>query len=314
MPLELNPDIRTATALDFADNFGDEISTAHLLAGLITAAPAVARIADAYDLTPTVAAHVVRRLDDHWDGPDGTASAEPGPVLPKSLALTGGAAAALRQAALLAGDRECRPEVLFAAILEDDQARASATLRTCGIDPGPARQAAGDGRTPLRRDPVDEDLRPVRDRMIGRERFRGAGLRAFLFQKIFPAPFPYAITPTLWARLESEQIARQRGGARRSEDVLIAMLATYRVATFHPHLTVDVADQYDGSRRLAEAGLDHRRLTDVAATLDLGTDAVDVKTLMSRDDWPQTTGGLLARLTAHDDTRSARLLRELGFR
>jgi hypothetical protein len=314
MPLELNPDLRTATALDFADNFGDEISTAHLLAGLIAAAPAVAKIVDTYDLTPTVAAHVVRRLDGRWDGPDGIAPPEPGPVLPKSLVLTGGAAAALRHAARLAEGRECRPEVLFAAILEDDRARASATLRTCGVDPGPARRAAGDGQAPPRRDPVDADLRPVRDRMIGRERFRGAGLRAFLFQKIFPAPFPYAITPTLWTRLESEQIARQRGGARRSEDVLIAMLATHRVATFYPHLTADVTHQYDGSRRLAEAGLDHRILTQAAGTLDLGRDAVDVKTLLRRDDWPQTTTELLARLTAHDDTRSARLLAELGFR
>jgi hypothetical protein len=128
MPLELNPDLRTATALDFADNFGDEISTAHLLAGLIAAAPAVAKIVDAYDLTPTVAAHVVRRLDGRWDGPDGIAPPEPGPVLPKSLVLTGGAAAALRHAARLAEGRECRPEVLFAAILEDDHV----PRRPCG--------------------------------------------------------------------------------------------------------------------------------------------------------------------------------------
>ncbi|GIE76600.1 hypothetical protein Aph02nite_25500 [Actinoplanes philippinensis] len=311
MALEFSPTIRTASALDFAAAFHDVISTAHLLAGLVTAAPAVARILDVFDVTPTVAVHVVREDDKEWDGTDGAARPDAELVLPKALNLTDGARAALLHAARLAPDQECRPETLLQAILDDDQARAAAILRACGIDPATVRRVAAGGDLPARTDPVSADLRPVRDRMIGRDRFRGNGLRAFLFQKIFKNPYPYAAAPTLWISLESEQIARQRGGARRTDDVLIAMLATYRVAAAYPHLTRNNEQGYDGSRALAEAGLDHRRLAEAATTLDLGDDAVSAKALLTRDDWPRTTTDLLARLTANDDTRSARLLKAL---
>ncbi|WP_433796564.1 Clp protease N-terminal domain-containing protein [Actinoplanes sp. CA-252034] len=311
MALEFNPTIRTASALDLAAGLGDEISTAHLLAGLVTAAPSIARILDAFDVTPTVAVHVVRECDKEWNGPDGVAQPDAEIVLPKALRVTDGAAAALLHATRESPGRECRPETLLLAVLRDDRARATAVLRACGIDPETVRAAAAGGDIPPRTDPVSADLRPIRDRMIGRERFRGNGLRAFLFQKIFKNPYPYAAAPTLWISLESEQIARQRGGARRTDDLLIAMLATYRVATAYPHLTTDNAEGYDGSRELAAAGLDHRRLEEAAATLDLGEDGISVKSLLTRDDWPRTTTDLLARLTAHDDTRSARLLKAL---
>ncbi|HWS34940.1 MAG TPA: Clp protease N-terminal domain-containing protein [Actinoplanes sp.] len=313
MPIEFAPDAHTAMALRFAAEAADQartdVTTAHLLTGLIVAAQAVTRLLDVVDITPTVAAHVLRKTGD---GPDGTAHPEDEPVLTEPIPLTDGAKSALAQAARLADGGECRPETLLCTVLADDGARAATMLRTCGADPQTILRAAGSGVLPDRNDPIHPDLRDVRDRMIGRERFKGSGLKAFLFQKLFKAPYPYAAAPSLWVSLESEQIARQRGTARRTDDLLIAMLATYEVARSFPHLTTENLAEYDGSRHLAEAGLDHRSLRTAATDLDLGDDEISIRTLISKDSWPKTTTELLTRLSRHENTRASRLLKALN--
>jgi hypothetical protein len=317
MATEFTGDDRFAPGFTLAHGIADdEVGTEHLLVGLVMAKPAVKRLFDlGFDLTGPVLHSVIRNRPiqdgDGWDGPDGEQPAGEMVISPggKPAPLTGAAKAALERCPAHAS-----PETVLLTVLEDERCHAVTVLRDCGVVLDDVRQALRTGQAPQHEDRVAPDLRTTRDMLIGRQRYRGWGLRNRLLSFVVRVRFNYALTPVMWASLEADEIAKRRGGgAPRTDDVLIAQLATYEVAQAYPHLTRSVAGQYEGSRALAATGLDHRRLTAAAAAHDLGTDDVPPKALLKRGErWPRDTAELLRLLLAHPGNRSVRLLTALG--
>ncbi|MCA2214086.1 Clp protease N-terminal domain-containing protein [Jidongwangia harbinensis] len=320
MPVEFAGDTETANAVHYARCMGrEEIGTDLLLAGLVMAAPRVARLLDAFDITGPVLRAVIRDHHHHgrWAVPDGPAHPDTDVTvagLTGPTPFTGGAAAALIRCRELPGANPRRPEDLLAALLQDHDCRAAAVLRDCGADVDEVARAARTRERPHREERVAPALRVTRDMLIGRQRYRGRGLRDRLLSFAVRVQINYAVTPVMWVSLEVDEIAKRRGGRPRTDDILLAMLATYEVGLAYPHLSAGAADKYHGSRLLAATGFDHQRLAAAVDVYDLGTDGVSPKAILRRGDeqWPQDTAELLSRLLAHDNTRAARLLDKLG--
>ncbi|WP_229068882.1 Clp protease N-terminal domain-containing protein [Actinoplanes sp. DH11] len=286
---------------------GGEIGTEHLLIGLASAAPTITHLLDAFDVTPTVlravlAAGTIR---------DGEAPDVEAVVLSPAVPLTGAANTALiRCAAYHPGPST--PDQVLSALLADTGSGATAALRACGADVGEIRRALFSSRQITREDRLPGELRPVRDKLIGRDRYRGRGLRDFLMSAVVRDRVNYAVAPVLWASLEADDAARRRGGPTRTDDVLYAMVTTGLVAEAYPHLVGDATAQYEGTRELLADGLDRRRLAAVIAA-ETGADEVPLKSLLrAGPEWPRDTAHLLRLLDSHPGTRAARVLRAFG--
>jgi hypothetical protein len=268
------------------------IGTHHLLMGLAVAKSGARERLEAAGLTRTVLATVLRTR--FLTSREGDAVPVSFPEIGKIEQVSGAAVAALER--YLAGER--RPETLLAALLRDEDSLAVQMVRACGVD------------VDLRPVEVPARLEAVRDHLLGRTKYRNPGLRNLSLAIAVAARPNYALHPVMWVKLEAERTAAEP----RTDDVLVALLATYEVAQAYPHLLAG-ADPglHDGARVLADAGLDSGTLASAAAERELGTDAVKVKTLLRYGrSWPAGTAELLARLLAHDDTRAVRLLRSLG--
>jgi hypothetical protein len=164
------------------------------------------------------------------------------------------------------------PGPLLAALLEDPASEASAVLRECGVRPEEVRRAVLDGRPPQRSDRLVPELRPARDALVGRVRYRGRGFRDRLLFSVLARQTNHAARPVLWTRLEADERARRENRPTRTDDVLRAMLVTHEVAAAYPHMSRLAPDSYGGGAALLAHGVDHRRLA--SATLDDGPDAV----------------------------------------
>jgi hypothetical protein len=266
---------------------GERIGTEHLLAGTLRAGAGVRRVLDACDITPTVLHAVLRLQAGRWTTPDD------GP-------------AAIDRARLAHG--EPTAEQLLAVLLDDPRSHAGELLRECGADVETVREALLSGRAPARTERMPADLVAVRDRLIGRARYRGRGVRDYVLTAIVRVRINYAEAPVLWASLEADLIAKARGGPKRTDDVLRAMLMTYEVVCAHPHLLGAANERYEGVRALVEVGVDWRRL---ARWSDTGEDRVPVKELLKPGaDWPEDTSALLGVLVSHPGNRAGRLLAE----
>jgi hypothetical protein len=284
----------------------NELGTVHLLAGMAGAAPEVAALLDAYDITPAVIRAVLR------DRVIGDGPAPPVAAMirgHRTLPLTAGVRAALvRCAAYHAGTRTSRQ--LLATILDDPGTGAVALLRFCGADVEAVRRALRTGQPPVHVERLPAALRPVRDKLIGRQRYRGRSLRDFVMSVVTRATVDYAAVPVLWASLEADDVAKRRGRPARTDDVLLAMVSTFRVAEAYPHLAGGAADRYDGTRALL-ADVDPDELA-AAVAAESGDDEVPLKSLLKAGPaWPQDTAALLRAITAEPGTRAARVLRSL---
>jgi hypothetical protein len=283
----------------------EELGTVHLLAGMAGAAPGITALLDAFDITPAVLRAVLR------DRVIGDGPAPPVAAVIRgheTLALTAGVRAALvRCAAYHAGTRTSHQ--LLATILDDPGTGATTLLRFCGADVDGVRRALRTGQMPGRAERLPALLWPVRDKLIGRQQYRGRGVRDFLRSMITPATVNYAAEPVAWASLEADELAKQHGRPTRTDDVLLALRTTFEVAEAYPHLAA--ADRYDGTRALL-ADVDRDELASAIAA-ETGDDEVPLKSLLkSGPGRPQDTAALLRALTAHPGTRAARVLRSLG--
>ncbi|WP_433789255.1 Clp protease N-terminal domain-containing protein [Actinoplanes sp. CA-252034] len=266
---------------------GQRIGTEHLLAGTLRAGAGVRRVLDAHDVTPTVLHAVLRAQAGRWATPDD-------------------ASAAVDRARLAYGEPSA--EQLLLVLLEDPQSHAGELLRECGADVDAVREALMSGRAPARVERMPAELVAVRDRLIGRSRYRGRGVRNYLRSAMGRKRVNYAEVPVLWASLEADLIAKARGGPKRTDDVLRAMLMTYEVACAYPHLLGPAHERYEGVRALVEIGVDWRHV----ARWDSGDeDRLPVKELLKPGaDWPEDTSALLGVLVSHPGSRAGRLLAE----
>ncbi|GIE78006.1 hypothetical protein Aph02nite_39560 [Actinoplanes philippinensis] len=285
----------------------EELGTVHLLAGMAVAAPEITELLGVFDITPAVLRAVLRERVI-GDGPAPPVAA----VIRghESLALTAGLRAALvRCAAYHSGKRTSQQ--LLATILDDPGTGAVTLLRFCGADVEAVRRALRTGQLPGRTERLPEALGAVRDRLIGRQQYRGRGPRDFLISLFTRANVNYAADPVLWASLEADDVAKRHGRVTRTDDVLLAMVTTFEVAEAYPHLTGGAAELYDGIRRLL-AGVDRDELVAAAAT-EPGDDEVPLRSLLRHGPGrPHDTAALLEALTAHPGTRAARVLRAVG--
>jgi hypothetical protein len=288
---------------------GGEIGTVHLLAGMIDTVPMIGDLFDTFDVTPPV----LRAVAAHVPVADGDAPDVSAVVRGhENLTFTATVRAALtRSAAYHPGP--CPPERLLDVVLGDRQAGAVTLLDACGAEVDRLRQALRTGLIPGYDDRLAPALRPIRDKLIGRQPYRARGLRGLLRSAFLPGRVDYAAVPVTWASLEAGDVAKRRGGPTRTDDVLLAMLTTHEVAAAYPHLVGDGWPQYAGTRSLLAAGFDHDRLAAVAAA-DPGEDAVPLKNLLKAGPgWPQNTAALLRALTAHPGTRASRVLHAAGL-
>ena len=313
MPLEFAGDRQTTRAIDWAravHETGAETGTDHLLAGLVFTESVARDVLDAFDITRTVVVAVLTGRAEGRDAADGVDRVDT-EVTVESCTLTGGANAALVR--YLEQPEPRGPETLLGAILRDDRSHAAILLRDCGVDVDEVRRAVRAGERPRVSDRVAPELRATRDLLVGRARYPGAGLRNLSLTLAVRLRPNYGTQPTIWATLEADRLARRRGGRTRTDDVLVAMLATYRVATAYPHLLRTVPELYEGVRALVAAGIDPEDAARAAESFELGRDAVPPKSLIRYGEhFPKDTAALLRLLAAHDDNRSARLLRALG--
>ncbi|GLZ00034.1 Clp protease N-terminal domain-containing protein [Actinoplanes sp. NBRC 103695] len=317
MAVEFTGNSQVVTAIHLAHAAADaEVGTEHLLGGLLNAAPDIKQLLGAFDITTVVLVAVLNDRKDDWGSPDGTEQVDDEVTVAdrKRPAPFGhGAKAALIRCAELSGGEPCTPEQLFSAVLHDERSRAVAVIRDCGADPAEVRAALRSGQLPQRPDRVAPDLRVTRDRLIGRQAYRGRGLQDKVMSFLIPVKINYAAAPVMWVSLESDEIAKARGGEAGTDDLLVATLSTYEVAIAYPHLSGRSIGAYTGSRALADAGLRHDRVARLAASAELGTDAVRPSDVLRRGGpWARNTGELLGALLAHDETRAVRLLNSLG--
>ncbi|MCM4076301.1 Clp protease N-terminal domain-containing protein [Paractinoplanes hotanensis] len=272
---------------------------------------------DAFDISSTVILTVLRTPGRPSAEPDAGRVIEPdaGPVLGpsgehahvrgtdgRSLPVSAAAADALREA-------QDSPAALLAALVDDPAAEASAVIRDCGVNPDEVRQAALDGHRPQRADRVAPELRPARDALLGRTRYRGRGFQDRLLFSVLARKVNHAARPVLWTRLEADEQARRENRPTRTDDVLLAMLVTHEVAAAYPHLAYAAQPHYGGGETLLAQGITHTR---VRAATPTGPDEVPPsKILVPGPDWTEDTQVLLDRLTAHPGNRATRLLDSL---
>lgn len=280
------------------------IGTGHLLFA-VAHDKDVAPLLDAFDISPLVVHAVLKDVPaerrDGSPGEQATVRDADGRTLP----VTAAAAAALRKAG-----QDSRV-ALLTALLDDDGSEAYAVLRDCGADVGEVRRAVGAGRAPGRADRLAPELRPARDALIGRVRYRGRGLRDRLLFSVLARGANHATRPVLWARLEADERARAQGRATGTDDVLLALLVTHEVAAAYPHLARNPQGGYGGGAALLARGVDHHRVR--AAIRDLGPgDVPPGRILVPGPDWTEDTAVLLERLLAHPASKAARLVAALG--
>jgi hypothetical protein len=285
----------------------DELGTVHLLVGMAGAAPEIAALLGAFDVTPSVLRAVLR------DRVIGDGPAPPVAAVVRgheTLALTAGVRAALvRCAAYHSGNRTSQQ--LLATILDDPGTGAVTLLRFCGADVDGVRRALRTGRAPVRTERLAAPLWPVRDKLIGRQQYRGRGLRDFLMSVVMRANLNYAVEPVMWALLEADDVAKRHGRPTRTDDVLLAMVTTFEVAEAYPHLAGSAGDHYEGTRALL-ADVDPAELAAAVAS-EPGDDEVPLRSLLKTGPGrPHDTAALLLALTAHPGTRAGRVLRSLG--
>jgi hypothetical protein len=283
------------------------VGTGHLLFSL-THDQEAGPLLDAFEITSPVAYALVMTPGRVAAGPDAGPFDDHARVRgsdDRVIPISAAAAAALRDGA------QDSPMALLAAILGDAGSDASAVIRECGVDPDEVRQAVVAGRAPQRPDRLAPELRPARDALIGRVRYRGRGLRDRLLFSVLARVANLAARPVLWARLEADERAREQRRATRTDDILLALLVTHEVAAAYPHMIGSAKDNYGGGEALLAQGVDHRRVR--AATLDDRPDEVSPATILRPGpDWTDDTQVLLNRLVAHPGNRAARLLADLG--
>ncbi|WP_305783893.1 Clp protease N-terminal domain-containing protein [Symbioplanes lichenis] len=267
------------------------IGTHHLLIGLAIAKSGARERLEAAGLTRTVL--VTQLRSGFSELPEGDAVPVRFPEIGRTEQVSRAAVAALELS--LSGEPE--PGTLLTALLRDEDSLAVRMIRACGVD------------VDLRPVQVPARLEAARDHLIGRTKYRNPGLRNLSLAIAVAMRPNWAKTPVLWAKLEAERTTREP----RTDDLLVALLGVHEVAQAYPHLLAEAdAGQYDGAQALAGAGFDAATLADAAAARDLGSDAVEVKTLLKYGrNWPADTAELLRRLLAHEDNRAVRLLRAL---
>jgi hypothetical protein len=327
----------TETSVDSATEFvlagargsasNGRVGTEHLLIGLCGRVGKAAGAAlTAVDVTRRVLVTVVGRRQE-WISADEADLDPDGPPLgaaewyekpDKPMDYTTAARAALQRAVAHAGAdgrSQLTPVDVLLGLLQDEHNRATEALTTCGVDPAALRQTLLTGAPPTVTDRVEPDLRRTRDLLLGRAQFRGIGVLGRLFGRL-PMFIYHGEAPVLWAMWEARDRARGDGRRQpRTDDVLLAVLATYEVAQHYPHLVGRAEHRYDGGRLLADSGVRYRDASSAARTRagELGSDPRPAKTYApSGDEYPQTTGELLDAITRDGDTRAARLLRILG--
>ncbi|GIJ49540.1 hypothetical protein Val02_64260 [Virgisporangium aliadipatigenens] len=296
------------------------IGTGHLLYA-VSRDREVGPLLDAFEITPIVVRTVLRTPGRAAAEPDagtvhdGESAIAEGPFDgnvqvrgtsdDRTLPVSAAAATALRAAT------DDSRMTLLAAMLDDPGSEANAVLRDCGADPAQVREALRTGTAPQRPDRLAPELRPARDALLGRVRYRGRGFKDRLLFSVLAREINHAARPVMWTRLEADERAKRQGRATRTDDVLLALLVTHEVAAAYPHLTYAAARHYDGGRSLLDKKIDHRRVLD--ATLDDRPDEVPPgKILQPGPDWTEDTAVLLERLAAHPANRSSRLLAALG--
>jgi hypothetical protein len=280
----------------------------------------VAPILDAFDITRRVVfavlatpgrpaaepeAAVLPLADTEWAGGSPADFAQVRGTDDRAVPVTARVAAALGR---VTGDS---PLALLAALLEDGACEAYAVIRDCGVDPEEVRRSALDGRARQLPDRLPPALRPARDALIGRTRYRGRGLRDRLLFSVLAREVNHAERPVLWARLEADERAREQNRATRTDDVLLALLVTHEVLAAYPHLAAGARQHYGAAEDLLSRGVDHQRVR--AVELDDRWDAVPPATILKPGpDWTDDTRLMLERLTAHPDNRATRLLAAIG--
>ncbi|MGK5553433.1 Clp protease N-terminal domain-containing protein [Actinomadura kijaniata] len=265
-----------------------------------------------YDLTT----HVIHRGIGEMDEEPGTVEVLVAGKEDRPLTLSAAGAAALvrcqEQPSVTGSGVERSPADLLVAILDDPSCGAVNYLRGCGVDVVALQRAVRSGQVSAVEDTVPPELRSTRDALVGRRRYKPRELGQFWTTLLVRTmPFNAAAHPVLWARLEAGELAQQHGGKVRTDDVLLGMLRTYAVAQAYPHLLKGTEADYDGSRALVEAGVNHEAVREVMASTDLGQDTVPPRELL-KDMMAGGTSDLLERLLSEPGNRSVRLLAALG--
>ncbi|WP_198153737.1 Clp protease N-terminal domain-containing protein [Catenuloplanes japonicus] len=195
-------------------------------------------------------------------------------------------------------------ETLLAALLADPASEACAVVRDAGADP----EAVLAGAAPSTADRLEPELRPARDALLCRSRYRGRGLKDRVLFSVLAREVNHAQRPVMWTRLEADRIAREQHRATRTDDVLLALLITHAVAEAYPHMSRIFWENYGGGDALRAHNLDHQGVRAAALALDGKDDVPPSKILVPGPDWTEDTRVLLDRLAAHPGNRSSRLL------
>jgi hypothetical protein len=297
---------------------GQSVGTDHLLAALVDH-DASAGVLYAMELTPTVVRAVVR---DHGtelasadegidsDGPAELLMTEGG----NPTRFTPAAAEAMRRAVGVAhaeGRAQCSPADILVALSDDPTSRAVELLTWCGVEVPVLRRALRTGEPPTFPDRVDAELRRPRDAMLGRIKYRTHGWRQWATSLFSRARPNYAQAPVVWVEFETIAQAKQRG--RRdpgTDDLLLAVLATYEVAQRYPHLARPAGDGYNGGRLLAEADVRYHDAYRLAQHTDLGLDPHPLRRYVPT--LPDDTAALLRSVLTGPPNRATRLLTTAG--
>ncbi|MBU2670930.1 hypothetical protein KOI35_46275 [Actinoplanes bogorensis] len=274
---------------------GGPIGTGHLLFALAGDKDVAPRL-DPFEITPVVVWAVLatpgratadEASDDSARGADD-----------RVLAVTANAAAALR------GVTDDSRAALLDRLLDDPGAEASAVIRDCGVDLTAVRENLAP-----QPDRLAPDLRPARDALIGRVRYRGRGLKDRLLFSVLARQINHGDRAVTWTRLEADERARTAGRSTRTDDILLALLVTHEVARAYPHLSG--GGTYGGGEGLLARGITSERVR-AAALDDRRDDVPPGKILVPGPDWTEDTQVLLDRLTAHPGNRATRLLAQLS--
>ncbi|MFI5960297.1 Clp protease N-terminal domain-containing protein [Cryptosporangium sp. NPDC051539] len=295
------------------------VGTGHLLYSLAHD-NAAAALLDAFDVTPIVVFTVLKTAGRPVGEPDAGALPDPDAPAAERPSHDGAAATGTDgrvvplSAAAAAAVRSVTDDsrvTLLAALLEDPGSEACAVLRDSGADVDAVRRAAQTGEAERGADRLPPELRPARDALLGRVRYRGRGIRDRLLFSVFARGVNHAAHPVMWARAEADERARGEKRATRTDDLLLAMLVTHAVASAYPHLAVPGAGNYGGGETLLARGIDHGRVR--GAALDDRPDEVPAdEILRPGPEWPENTSVLLERLGAPPGNRSARILAALA--
>jgi hypothetical protein len=301
------------------------IGTEHLLQGLTGMGSGEAgRILDEFGITVVPLIDVLRQR--RWTASDEAAGTdETGPLgddlewrtgkQRRPMGYTGAARAALHRAIAAAtadGRTDFHGGDLLDALLTpspDAPNRAVEVLERAGVDPRKVRDRLAGGE-PARAPAVAPDLQPTVDHLLGRTRYEAVPFaRRVALGFLQAAGANLARTPGPWADVEARDQAARLGHRRvRTAHVLLALLAMHEVTEVLPHLVVDVADKYAGTRALAGTGLTYAA---ARAALSADPPGRDPRRYRSYVDGQRDTMSLL-RAILDGDTSAARLLAALG--